>query len=53
MFETDVRFYFNKNESTKIIPYLKDIDLLSFDVRFYEVTQQFDHPKISKSFYSL
>ena len=53
MFETEVRFYFNKNESTKIISYLKDIDSLSFDGRFYEVTQQFDHPEISKSFYSL
>ena len=53
MFETEVRFYFSKNESTKIISYLKDIDSLSFDGRFYEVTQQFDHPEISKSFYSL
>lgn len=53
MFETEVRFYFNKNECYKIISYLKNINSLSFVGRFYEITQQFDHPEISKSFYSL
>ncbi len=50
--ETEVRFYFSLDSEEKIINELKKIDELNFDDRYYEKTDQYNHPMKEYDFYS-
>ena len=50
--ETEVRFYFSNDSEDKIIEYLKKIKKLNYVGRFYEKTDQYNHPMKKYDFYS-
>ena len=45
--EHEVRFYYNKNEYEKIINLLKEIPELHSNLKLYEHTIQYNHPRVS------
>ena len=50
--ETEVRFYFSIDSEQKIINKLKKIDDLKYDDRYYEKTEQYNHPMKKYNFYT-
>lgn len=52
MFELEARFYYGKDESSKIISMLKEFKNLVFEGEYYEETLQFDNCDGLTSFYS-
>ncbi len=50
--ETEVRFYYSLNSEDKIIEKLKEIDGLKYDDRYYERTDQYNHPMKEFDFYT-
>ena len=50
--ETEVRFYYSLNSEDKIIEKLKSIDGLVYDNRYYEKTDQYNHPMKEYDFYT-
>ncbi len=50
--ETEVRFYYSTNSKDKIIDYLKTFKELNYIGRFYECTDQYNHPMKELDFYS-
>ena len=51
--ETEIRFYYSSNSKDKIIEYLKKYKELAYKGRFYEKTDQYNHPMKKYDFYSL
>lgn len=51
--ETEVRFYYSSDSKDKIIEYLKKYKELVYKGRFYEKTDQYNHPMKKYDFYSL
>ena len=49
--ETEVRFYYSINSKDKIIDYLKQFNELSYKGRYYECTDQYNHPMKEFDFY--
>ena len=49
--ETEVRFYYSLNSKDKIIDYLKKINELNYKGRYYECTDQYNHPMKEFDFY--
>ena len=50
--ETEIRYYYSINSKDKIIKYLKKFKELKYVGRFYEVTDQYNHPMKEFNFYS-
>lgn len=50
--ETEVRFYYSIDSEEKIIDKLKSIDGLNYDDRYYERTDQYNHPMKEYDFYT-
>ena len=50
--ETEIRFYYSIDSKDDVINYLKRIKDLSFKGRFYECTDQYNHPMKKYDFYS-
>lgn len=50
--ETEIRYYFNEASEQKIIEYIKDFKELTYQGRFYEKTDQYNHPMKKYNFYS-
>ena len=51
--ETEVRFYYSSDSKDSIIKYLKKYDELNYKGRFYEKTDQYNHPMKEFDYYSL
>ena len=49
--ETEVRFYYSLDSENKILNKLKKIEGLSYDDRYYEKTDQYNHPMKEFDFY--
>ena len=49
--ETEVRLYYSINSKDKIIDYLKQFNELSYKGRYYECTDQYNHPMKEFDFY--
>ena len=50
--ETEVRFYYSIDSKDKIIGYFKKFKELTYKGRFYECTDQYNHPMEEYDFYS-
>ena len=50
--ETEIRFYYSINSYDKIVTYLKKFSELNYIGRFYECTDQYNHPMRKYDFYS-
>ncbi len=50
--ETEVRFYYSKDSKDNIINYIKHFSELTYLGRFYECTDQYNHPMSEYNFYS-
>ena len=50
--ETEIRFYYSIDSKDSIIKYLKKFSELKYKGRFYEVTDQYNHPMKKYDFYS-
>ena len=50
--ETEVRFYYSIDSKDDVINYLKKYKELAFKGRFYEITDQYNHPMKEYNFYS-
>ncbi len=50
--ETEVRFYYSVDSKEDIINYMKTYSELSYKGRFYECTDQYNHPMKEYDFYS-
>ena len=50
--ETEVRFYYSSTSKDNIIKYLDTFKELEFQGRFYEITDQYNHPMKEYDFYS-
>ena len=50
--ETEVRFYYSIESKDKIIDYFKSFNELTYKGRFYECTDQYNHPMKEYDFYS-
>ena len=50
--ETEVRYYYSTNSKDKITNYLKKYKELKYEGRFYECTDQYNHPMKEFDFYS-
>lgn len=50
--ETEVRFYYSTKSKDSIINYLKKYDELEYKGRFYEKTDQYNHPMKEFDYYS-
>ena len=50
--ETEVRFYYSIDSKEDIISYMKTYSELSYKGRFYECTDQYNHPMKEYDFYS-
>ena len=50
--ETEIRFYYSIKSKDDIINYLKGIKELNFKGRFYECTDQYNHPMKRYDFYN-
>ena len=49
--ETEVRFYYSLDSKEDILNYLKSFNELNYKGRFYEVTDQYNHPMKEFNFY--
>ena len=49
--ETEIRFYYSFDSEVKIINMLKSINELKYDDRYYEKTDQYNHPMKEFNFY--
>lgn len=49
--ETEARFYYSVNSKDKIINYLKQFEELNYRGRYYECTDQYNHPMKEFDFY--
>ena len=49
--ETEVRFYYSQESKDKILNYLKTFNELDYKGRFYECTDQYNHPMKDYDFY--
>ena len=49
--ETEVRFYYSTDSKESIIKYLKSFKELKYNGRFYEITDQYNHPMKEFNFY--
>lgn len=49
--ETEVRFYYSLDSEAKIINMLKSINELKYDDKYYEKTDQYNHPMNEFDFY--
>ncbi len=49
--ETEVRFYYSLDSEVKIINMLKSINELKYDDKYYEKTDQYNHPMKEYDFY--
>ena len=50
--ETEARFYYSTNSKYDILKYLKSFNELNFIGRFYECTDQYNHPMKEYNFYN-
>ena len=50
--ETEIRFYYSTKSKEKIIKYLKQYKELEYLGRYYECTDQYNHPMAEYDFYS-
>ncbi len=50
--ETEIRFYYSIESKDKIINYIKKYKELTYKGRFYECTDQYNHPMKEYNFYS-
>ena len=50
--ETEVRYYYSKDSKDTLIDYLKTFKELKYKGRFYECTDQYNHPMKDYDFYS-
>ena len=50
--ETELRFYYSLESKNKVIDYLKSYDELKYKGRFYECTDQYNHPMKKFDFYN-
>ena len=50
--ETEIRFFYSINSKEKILNYLKEFKELNYVDRFYECTDQYNHPMKEYDFYS-
>ena len=50
--ETEIRFYYSIESKDTVINYLKKFEKLTFKGRFYECTDQYNHPMKKYDFYS-
>ena len=50
--ETEIRFYYSIESKDTVINYLKNFEELTFKGRFYECTDQYNHPMTKYDFYS-
>lgn len=50
--ETEIRFYYSIESKDTVINYLKKYEELTFKGRFYECTDQYNHPMKKYDFYS-
>ncbi len=50
--ETEIRFYYSTKSKEKIIKYLKEYKELEYLGRYYESTDQYNHPMAEYDFYS-
>lgn len=50
--ETEIRFYYSIESNEKIVNYLKSFKELEYKGRFYECTDQYNHPMKKYNFYS-
>ena len=50
--ETEVRFYYSSNSKDKIIKFLKKYKELDYKGRFYEKTDQYNHPMEKYNYYN-
>ena len=50
--ETEIRFYYSLESEEKIINNLKKIKELEYDDKYYEVTEQYNHPMKKYNFYT-
>ena len=50
--ETEIRYYYSQKSKDKIIKYLKKFKELKYQGRFYECTDQYNHPMKKYDFYS-
>lgn len=50
--ETEIRFYYSIESKDTVINYLKKFEELTFKGRFYECTDQYNHPMKKYDFYS-
>ena len=50
--ETEIRFYYSNSSKDDILEYLKQFKELKFNGRFYECTDQYNHPMKKYDFYS-
>ena len=50
--ETEVRFYYSIDSKDDVINYLKKVKELNYKGRFYECTDQYNHPMKEYDFYS-
>jgi hypothetical protein len=49
--ETEIRFYYSTDSKESIIKYLKSFKELKYNGRFYEITDQYNHPMKEFNFY--
>ncbi len=49
--ETEIRFYYSTDSKESIIKYLKKFKELKYSGRFYEITDQYNHPMKEFDFY--
>ena len=49
--ETEIRFYYSTDSKESIIKYLKKFKELKYNGRFYEITDQYNHPMKEFDFY--
>ena len=49
--ETEIRFYYSTDSKESIIKYLKKFKELKYSGRFYEITDQYNHPMEEFNFY--
>ena len=50
--ETEIRFYYSLKSKDKVIDFFKKIKELKYKGRFYECTDQYNHPMKEYNFYS-
>ena len=50
--ETEIRFYYSKESQEDVIKYFKKFKELKYSGRFYECTDQYNHPMKEFDFYS-